>query len=133
MDVLKSHASSERSVQAAGLLWCRSFQFQGSSIGDAPGGMILQARQHVGEPGLRICVVELGVLDQRVDSGGAPSAGIGAGEGPVVAADGDAAQRPLQTHRLPATIARGEAAPASEYRAHRLQQRDYSVAPMIGG
>ena len=57
--------------------------------------MILQAGQHVGEPGLRIDVVELGGLDQGVDGGGAPAAGVGAGEGPVVAADGDAAQRPL--------------------------------------
>jgi hypothetical protein len=32
---------------------------------DAPGGMILQARQHIGQPGLRIRVVELGGLDNE--------------------------------------------------------------------
>ena len=57
--------------------------------------MILQARQDVGEPGLRVDVVELCGLDQRVDSGGPPAAFVRAGEGPVVASDGNAAQRPL--------------------------------------
>src|SRR5882757_4872668 len=64
-------------------------------LGDASGRMILQARQQVGEPGLRIDVVELGGLDQRVDGRGATAAGVRAGEGPVVAADSDAAQRAL--------------------------------------
>jgi hypothetical protein len=57
--------------------------------------MILQASEDIREPGLGIYVVELGGLDQRVDGRGAPAAGVAAGEGPVVAADGDAAQRPL--------------------------------------
>src|SRR5260370_15343107 len=57
--------------------------------------MILQTCEHVGEPGLRIDVVELCSLDQRVNGCSAPAAGVGAGEGPVVAADGDAAQRTL--------------------------------------
>jgi hypothetical protein len=35
--------------------------------------MILQAREDIGEPSLRIDVVELGGLDQRVDGGGAPA------------------------------------------------------------
>ena len=60
-------------------------QFQGSRSAMRLAGMILQACEHVGEPGLRIDVVELGGLDQRVDGGGAPAAGVGAGEGPVVA------------------------------------------------
>lgn len=64
----------------------------GQQLGDAYCRVILQARQHVCEPGLRVDVVELRGLDQRVDGGGAPAAGVGAGEGPVVAADGDAAQ-----------------------------------------
>ena len=57
--------------------------------------MIGDAGEHVGEPGLRIDVVELGGLDQRVDRRGALAAAIGAGEQPVLAAQGDAAQRAL--------------------------------------
>ncbi len=57
--------------------------------------MVGHARQHVGEPGLGIDVVELGGLDQGVDGGGAAAALVGAGECPVVASDGDAARRPL--------------------------------------
>jgi hypothetical protein len=34
----------------------------GQQLGDALGRMILQARQQVGEPGLRIDVIELGGL-----------------------------------------------------------------------
>jgi hypothetical protein len=56
---------------------------------DAPGRVIGQAGEHVGEPGLGIDVVELGGGDQRIDGGGAPAAFIGSGEGPVLAADGD--------------------------------------------
>ena len=49
--------------------------------------MIRQTGKHVGEPGLRIDVVELGGLDERVDGGGAPAAFVGSGEGPVAASD----------------------------------------------
>jgi hypothetical protein len=38
------------------------FPVPGQQLGDALGRMILQARQHVGQPGLRIDVVELGGL-----------------------------------------------------------------------
>lgn len=62
---------------------------------DALGRMVLQVRQHVSEPGQGICVIELGGVDQGVDGGGAPAALVGAGEGPVAAADRDAAQGPL--------------------------------------
>src|SRR5580692_9291890 len=54
---------------------------------DPLGGMILQSRQDVCEPGLRIDVVELGGFDEGVDGGGAAAAVVGAGERPVVAAD----------------------------------------------
>src|ERR1700741_5506051 len=57
--------------------------------------MIMQAREDVGEPSLRIDVVELGGLDQRVDHGGAVAALVGAGEGPVLAAHGDRTNLPL--------------------------------------
>jgi len=57
--------------------------------------MIGQPSEHVGEPGPRINIVELGGLDQRVDGSGAPSTFVGSREVPVVAADCDTAQRPL--------------------------------------
>ena len=53
--------------------------------------MISDPAQHVGEPGLRVDVVELGGLDQGVDGSGTTAARVGAGEGPVLAADGNLA------------------------------------------
>ena len=53
------------------------------------GGMIGDAGEHVGEPGLRIDVVELGSFDQRVQRSGALAAAIGAGEQPGPAAEGN--------------------------------------------
>ena len=49
----------------------------------------MQARQHIGEPGEYIDVVELGGFDQRVDRSGASAAFIGTGEGPVAPSHGD--------------------------------------------
>jgi hypothetical protein len=46
---------------------------------DAPCGMIRQAGQHVGEPSLRIDVVELGGGDEGVDRRRTPAAVIGRG------------------------------------------------------
>jgi hypothetical protein len=57
--------------------------------------MVGQPCQNIGEPGLRIDIVELGGFDECVDSGGALAALIGTCERPVVAPDRDAAQRPL--------------------------------------
>jgi len=62
-------------------------------------------------------VVELGRLDQGVDGGGPASAGIGAGEGPVVAADGDAAESPLG-----GVVAEAEARPSSRKRTRPCQR-----------
>ena len=56
---------------------------------DAFGGMIRQAGEYVGKPGLRIDVVELGGGNQRVDRSGAPAALIGASEGPVLSPEGN--------------------------------------------
>ena len=61
----------------------------GHEFVDAPGGMIWQAGQHVGEPSLWIDVVELGGGDEGVDRSRAPAALIGAGEGPVSSSHGD--------------------------------------------
>lgn len=57
--------------------------------------MIGDAGEDIGEPGLRIDIVELGGLDEGVDDGGALAAAIGAAEQPCLAAKRDAAQRAL--------------------------------------
>jgi hypothetical protein len=64
----------------------------GQQLVDMLGWMIGQACEHVGEPGLWIDVVELGGGDQRVDGSGAPTAFVGACEGPVFAPHCDGAQ-----------------------------------------
>jgi hypothetical protein len=61
-------------------------------FGDAPSRVVGDPVEDVGEVMLRINAVELGGLDQRVHRCGAPAAGVGAGEEPVLAADGDTAQ-----------------------------------------
>ena len=57
--------------------------------------MIGQSGEDVGEPCLRVDIVELACFDQGVDGGGAASSGIGAGEHPVLPPDGHAAQAAL--------------------------------------
>ena len=57
--------------------------------------MIGDAGEHVGEIVLRVQTIELGALDQRIDRRGAATAGIGAGEEIILAADGHAAQSAL--------------------------------------
>ena len=85
---------------------------------NALGGVIGQASQHVGEPSLRIDIVELGGCDQRVDGGGAPAAFVGAGEGPVVSSHGDGPQLAfggIVRHAKAAVIEEaGEGVPAVE-------------------
>ena len=49
--------------------------------------MIGDTRQHVGEVALRVELVEVGAFDQRVHRRGAATAGVGAGEQVVLAAD----------------------------------------------
>src|SRR3546814_2251609 len=49
----------------------------------------------VGDIGLRLNPIELGGLDDGVDSGGAFAAGLRSGEQPVLAADGDRSDRAL--------------------------------------
>jgi hypothetical protein len=57
-------------------LRARSLPIPGQELVDALGRMILQSHQDIGEPRLRVDVVELGGLDQRVDGGGALAAVI---------------------------------------------------------
>jgi len=64
----------------------------GQKFVNALGGVIRQAGQHVGEPSLRVEIVELGGCDQRVDCSGAPAAFVGASEGPVLSPKGDGPQ-----------------------------------------
>jgi hypothetical protein len=65
-----------------------------------------QAGEDVGEPGLRVDAVELRGLDQGVHGGRAFAAAIGAGEGPVVAADPERpAILPMSGRRLRSIIA----------------------------
>jgi hypothetical protein len=69
-----------------------SVPIPGQELVNALGGMIGQAREDVGEPGLRIDVVELGGGNQAVD-GGRPSATlVGTGERSILSSHSDRAQ-----------------------------------------
>lgn len=57
--------------------------------------MVRDAGEHVGEPGLRVDIVEAGGLDQRVKDGGALTAAVRAAEQPGLAAERDAAKGAL--------------------------------------
>ena len=57
--------------------------------------MIGNAREDIGEPSLRVDIVELGGLDQRVDGGSTLTAAVGAVEQPCLAAERDAAKGAL--------------------------------------
>src|SRR6266853_490363 len=96
----------------------QSLPIPGQELVNPLGRMILQSRQDVGEPSLWIDVVELGGLDQRIDGSGTATAFVGSGERPVVAADRNAAQRPLGgiIGHAEATIVQepGECSPAIE-------------------
>ena len=58
----------------------------------AADGMLGDALEHIGQPGLRVDVVELGRPDQGVDGGSALAAAIRATEQPCLPAEGDTAQ-----------------------------------------
>ena len=57
--------------------------------------MIVDPAQHIGEPGLRIDIVQPGGRDESVEGGGALAAAIGAGEGPIPAPEGNPSERAL--------------------------------------
>ena len=102
----------------------RSTPLPGQEFVDPPRRMIGQPSEDIGEPGARIDAVELGGLDQGVDGGGTAAAFVGTGEGPVVAADRNSAQRPLGGivgHAEPAVVEEpGERRPALEDVVDRL-------------
>jgi hypothetical protein len=83
---------------------------------DALGGMIRQAGEHVGEPGLRIDIVEFGGCDQRVNGGGSASTFVGPRESPIAAPDRNGTQLALSGivgHAEPAVVEEaGERYPA---------------------
>jgi len=51
-----------------------SFPVPGQELVDSSHRMIGQSCENVGEPGVRIDVVELGSLDERIEGGGAAAA-----------------------------------------------------------
>jgi len=83
------------------------------------GGVICDAGEDIGEPCLRVDIVELGGLDQRVDDGGALTATIRAAEQPSLAAEWDAAKGALGgvvAEADPAVVEEaGERVPALEH------------------
>src|SRR6266516_6330092 len=82
--------------------------------------MVVDARQYVGEPGLRIDIVEPGGLDQCQHNCGALAATIRPREQPRLAAKGNSAQRALGC-----VVAQADAAIREEPREHvdTLDQR----------
>jgi hypothetical protein len=58
--------------------------------------VLVDAGEHIGEPGLGIDVIEARRLDQRVHESGALAAAIGAREQPGLAAECDPAQGALR-------------------------------------
>jgi hypothetical protein len=91
---------------------------------DTTHGMIGESCKDVGEVGLRIEAIELTGCDQCVDRGSTLGVAIGAGEGPIGAAERDAAQRPFrrvirQTDASVLKQAR-EGGPASQAVSNRL-------------
>jgi hypothetical protein len=66
---------------------CRSLPVPGQQLIQTLDVVIIDARQDIDKPGLRIDIVELGGLDQREHDGSALAATIGAGEQPRLAAE----------------------------------------------
>src|SRR4249920_213327 len=80
-------SAAERPVDLMCSPGSRRFDMTWNELAPVPGqkliqpldSMIVDAREHVGEPGLRINAVELGGSDEGIDGGSAPAALIGAG------------------------------------------------------
>src|SRR5262249_21641781 len=94
-------------------MMCRRQQFV-----DALGGMIRQTGEYVGERGLRVDIVELGGVGERVDGACAAPPFIGASEGPVLTSHGNATQLALGgivgQAQAPVVEEAGECTPALE-------------------
>ena len=89
-------------MRGAATLRCR-YVVNGCWLAPVPGQQLVEtsdrmvgdAGEDIGQPGLRIDVVELGGHDQAVQEGGALTASVGAGEQPNLPSESQAAQRPL--------------------------------------
>ena len=85
------------------------------------------AGEHVGEPGLRVDVVQFRSGDERRHDGGTIGAAVGPGEEPGFPAECKAAQAALRSivRQADATVVEeaGEAAPALEHVVDRLGDR----------
>ena len=91
---------------------------------DPVDGVIGDARQHVGEPGSRIDIVELCGLNQRVHEGSPLAATLRAGEEPGASSQSDTAQGALGgiVGKADAAVGKeaGERLPAREHVVHGL-------------
>jgi hypothetical protein len=79
----------------SGLLEAFALPVPGQKFIDALGGMVLQAGEDIGEPGVRIDVVDPGGVDQGIDRSSAATTFIRACEGPVMATDSNWSDLPL--------------------------------------
>ena len=97
----------------------------GEQLIEIADAVLVDAGQHVGQPGLRIDIVQARRLDQRVHEGGPLAAPVGAGKQPGLAPERDPAQRPFgrvvrQADAAVVEEAR-EGGPALEHVVHRLR------------
>ena len=106
---------------AARSRFCSGTQFQGGSSSSIEPALrrLRDAAEHIGEPGLRIDVVELGGADQRVHRRGPHAAAVRAGEQPTASSEGNPPKRPV-SGVIPETDAAvvdeaGEHLPAPEH------------------
>src|SRR6188472_2457275 len=90
--------------------------------------LVGDALEDVGEPSLRVEVVELGGADQRVHGRGTSAAPVRAAEQPRLSAQGDTAQRAfgrvVRETDPPVVEKAGERRPALEHVVHRLGDFD---------
>ena len=75
------------------VLCCGEGEVPWQQISDPADGMVGDAFEHQMEIEFRIETVELGASEQRVDGGGAFSAGVGSAEEVVLSSERDDAQR----------------------------------------
>ncbi len=105
----------------------------GQQLVELVGGMFGDAGQDVGEPGLRIDIVELGRDDQAVHTRRPLAAAIGAAEQTGLAVQGDAAQSAFSRvvrQADPAILKQaGEGWPAGEHVVHGLGDRVMAREP----
>ena len=80
--------------------------------------------ENVGEPGLRIDVVELGSADEGIHGCGTPAAGVGAGEQPGASAQGNTSERPV-------SVSDASEAPGFQFDGKRGEGKRYPVGTAL--